>query len=77
MGRNKGRRAKHFLDNKRRKKSSQVESGYAGLKVSYWNANGLIYVDKRESIAEYLEQHDVDIMCVAETHLRMGHHEDL
>ena len=54
-----------------------MESGYDNLKVSYWNANGLIYVDKRESIAEYLEQHDVDIMCVAETHLRMGHHEDL
>ena len=34
-------------------------------------------MDKRESIAEYLEQHDVDIMCVAETHIRMGHHEDL
>ena len=46
------------------------------FKVAYWNANGFSSSEKKEYVEEAMEQ-GVKIMCISETHLRIGNQEDL
>lgn len=47
------------------------------LKIGYWNANGLVGEDKKDSLVELMAEHGLNLMCMAETHLKAGNHEDL
>lgn len=40
----------------------------ASLKVSYWNANGLL--NKKNELVHYLNKHNIDVLLVNETHLK-------
>ena len=46
------------------------------FKVAYWNTNGFSSSKKKEYVEEAMEQ-GVKIMCISETHLRVGNQEDL
>lgn len=39
----------------------------SSLKISYWNAQGLI--NKKTELTDYMEENSIDIMLVNETHL--------
>ena len=47
------------------------------IKVAYWNANGISNIDKKTTIIEGLEETNLDILYISETHLRAGNQEDL
>ena len=47
------------------------------MNIVYWNANGILAGDKLEQISACLKDEDLDVVCVAETHLRVGHQVDL
>jgi hypothetical protein len=42
-----------------------------------WNCNGLMRDAKPLQIAEVFNEYKIDIMCISETHLRVGANEDL
>ena len=75
MGRaNRLRRAQlHKLEVKKR----QIRQGAGSLSCVMWNCNGLMRDGKPLQIAEVFKEYKIDIMCISETHLRVGANEDL
>ena len=73
---------------KRRRKKFEQKSAQArdrqngtpleqSIKIGYWNANGICNIDKKTTLVESMQTEELDILCVAETHLRAGNQEDL
>ena len=54
-----------------------MDDSTTSMKIVYWNANGILAGDKLEQISTCLKDEDLDVSCVAETHLREGHQVDL
>ena len=73
----KKRRAKGFIKDRKNETQTTEETINIQLKIGYWNANGLTGGEKKESIADMMVKQEIDVMCISETHLRSGNHEDL
>ena len=69
------------LDKRRKEKANRratiIETETKQLKVAVWNANGLQCDIKKHAVADVLEEQDIDILGVLETHTRVSNHEDL
>ena len=77
MTNHRARKAQNYLKRQRSKEKSQVDDSTTSMKIGYWNANGILAGDKLEQISTCLKEEDLDVLCVAETHLREGHQVDL
>lgn len=77
MANHRARKAQNYLKRQRRKEKSRVDGSTTSMKILYWNVNGILGGDKLDQISACLEDEDLDVLCVAETHLRVGHQVDL
>ena len=59
------------------KKNKITQEVSTPLKLCYWNCNVLSCVLKQQQIAEVMEEEQIDIMMVDETHFRLGANNDL
>ena len=65
-----------FMNRQRQEGNTRPVRDGSPFKVAYWNANGFSSSEKKEYVEEAMEQ-GVKIMCISETHLRIGNQEDL
>jgi len=47
------------------------------INCEIWNCNGLIRDQKQDMIVEVMEDNNIHVLSVSETHLRQGSNEDL
>ena len=47
------------------------------MKIAFWNVNGLQCYVKKQTVTDILENQDLSIIGMVETHIREGNHEDL
>ena len=47
------------------------------INCAYWNCNGLIRDNKQDMIVEVMDNHNLHVLGVSETHLRQGSNDDL
>ena len=59
------------------KKNKTTQEVSTPLKLCYWNCNGLSCVLKQQQIAEVMDEEQIDVMMVDETHFRFGSNNDL
>ena len=59
------------------KKNKITQEVSTPLKLCYWNCNGLSCVLKQQQIAEEMDEEQIDVMMVDETHFRLGSNNDL
>ena len=72
-----GRRRRRFQEALKTQRAQTASRGGHTIKIGYWNANGLHDQDKKRNIVDKLKSKDIKIMCIAETHIRIGNHDDL
>ena len=61
----------------RLRKKTMLPEATTPLKLCYWNCNGLGCVLKQQEIAEVMEEEQIDLMFVDETHFRFDANNDL
>ncbi len=49
----------------------------SSINCAIWNCNGLIRDTKQDMIVEVMEDHNIHVLSVSETHLRQGSNDDL
>ena len=59
------------------KYKKQTETG-TRVRMAYWNANGIANnPGKKQRIVEAMEEEQLDLVFISETHLRVGNQDDL
>ena len=73
----KKRRTRRFIQQNWKENRDEQAGSTKKLKIGYWNANRLVGGDKKNSLVELMYEQELDVLCVAESHLRAGNHDDL
>ena len=49
----------------------------SSITCAYWNCNGLIRDNKQDMIVDVMNDNNLHVLAVSETHLRQGSNDDL
>ena len=77
MKRSKQKQRQAFHSKRRTINAANPTTHQPALKMAFWNVNGLGCSIKKKLVVDILEEQQLSLMGLAETHLREGHHGDL
>ena len=67
----------HAKGRAQRQNLARVVPGPSSINCAYWNCNGLIRDNKQDMIVDVMNDNNLHVLGVSETHLRQGSNDDL